>query len=121
MRGEARIDQINLLRFGIVHRELAAGARHGSNLRRRLARSVLAPRRIVGGAQPRSEPYTSVASEHRIMNRDVGIPDRFFAPEGRRLERFRLSRSIRVAIRHLDPTGFARYWVEHRKRVAALF
>src|SRR5207248_8694011 len=92
MRREARADQRDLLGLRIVDGEMPTGAIEREQLRRRMARALLAKRGIVFIADSRREPQASLAVEHGIVHVGFAAPDRLLAPVGRSSER--LARNV---------------------------
>ena len=111
-----------LLRRGIVHGEVAAGVGHGEELRRRVARALLALSGVRGGPDRRREPDPSLVIEHRIVHVVLAGPDHLVGPVRRRLRHRRAGRRrVRVADgqRHLARGVGDR--IQHRHVVGAQF
>ena len=121
MRAVTGVDQRSLLRRRIVHRQLPSRSRDRRELRRRQIRTRFAEVGIVARADARREPDAPSLIEHRIVYRRVAVPDRFVTPERRGLQRLRLPRRVRIAIRNFHLTDGVVYRIEHRQIVAALF
>ncbi len=128
VRRVTRLDERVLHRLRIEHREMAHGAIHRKRLRRRMIRSRLAPRRVVGAAHRRRKPEPAVAPEHRVVVVDARLPDALAAPVGRRLQRIerrRVSRTeverhLRIPHRRLEGRRHVLHRIEDRHRVRAV-
>ena len=121
MRREASADQCELAGRRIIHRQMAVGLLQREDLRRRMARSLLAEIRVCRRAHPGGEPDPALLVHHRVVRGSLAVPYGLRAPIGRRLQRCGLrGRRVRIAHRMLDLAGRIVRRVEHRDVVGAV-
>ena len=80
LRGEARVDERPLARFGIVHRKLATCVFEGHDLCGRMIRAGFAVGGIGLWANSGGEPDASLFVHDRIVDARVTIPDGLVTP-----------------------------------------
>src|SRR4026209_2233344 len=94
---ETGADMRDLSALRVVHREMAAGALNGKELRRRMIRSLFAVIRVIWGAYRGREPDARLFVEHRVVDVVLARPDRLTAPIGRWLNHQRRGwRRVRI-------------------------
>ena len=119
--GEARTDQGDLPRLGIVPGEMPVGLLDREELGRRMVRSLLAEVRIRGRTHARGEPDPPLLVKHRVVHARLAVPDRV-RPPVRRRRRGVLVRRGRVGITHEHPDlrRLVLHGIEHREEIRAL-
>ena len=118
---ETGADVRDLPGLRVVEREMAPRPLKRKQLRGRMARALLAERRILRRPHRRRDPYPAFFIEHRVVDRGLARPDGFLSPERRRGRHLRIGRRrARIAQRQLDLPRFVPHRIEHREVVGAL-
>src|ERR1700676_302807 len=102
MCAKTGVDERELFRLWIVHRELAATGFEGEQDSRRMARAFVAESRVFAAADSGSNPQATLPIEHRIVNIGLAVPDRFVAPVRRRRNNFIVCTRWRFRITHAE-------------------
>ena len=120
---EARIDRRRLLGLRIVDLEPALALIDREQLRRRMIRSRLAPRRRLGLADARRGPHATLLVHGEAVHGGLAVPDHFVAPvrRRRRRRRVRRARRLRIANDQLDLARRVPRRIDDRPVIAALF
>ena len=87
MRREAGVNIRNLIRLGIVHRDLPRRGLHWEQFCRGVIRSLAAEHRRLRRPDSCGQPHPTVLIEHWIVHRGLAFPDHLIAPIGRRQPR----------------------------------
>src|SRR5690242_12994939 len=121
MCAEAGVDVRQLLRFGIVHRELPPGTIEWKEPSRRMTRAFLAKRWIIRGTYRGGDPDAALLVHHRVVDVVLARPDGLGTPVDRWRavvrSRGRLSGGIANSERHTS-NGVV-HWIEHRQIIRA--
>ncbi len=128
MRAEAGIDEGELLRLRIVHRQLPFVAVERERLGVGIVRALAAEGRRAGRVIGPGHPDIALAVEHVVVIVELGVPDLLHAPIGRRRQRLFDRRVARTegfrhvrAFRRRDEGDLLGLRIEHRQVVGGVF